>query len=66
MKETSNQTTIVQISRHLRTYSQWMKSKGTLALKDIIVISDKKYKKSIESNEIIFFKAFIKRGISCL
>jgi len=66
MKETSNQTTTVQISKHLKTYSQWMKSKGILALNDIIVISDNEYKKSIECNEIVGSEAFIKRCISCL
>lgn len=66
MKETSNQTTTNQIAKHLKTYSQWMKSKGMLSLKDIIVISDTEYKKSIVSNEMIGSEGFIKRGISCL
>ncbi len=66
MKETTNQTTTIQIYKHLKTYFQWMKSKGILALTDILVISDNEYKKSVECNESIGSKEFIKRCLSSL
>ncbi|MFD4706995.1 hypothetical protein ACFWM3_19305 [Gottfriedia sp. NPDC058432] len=66
MKETSIQTTVIQISQHIKKYFHWMKSKGILSLTDIIVMSDTEYKKSIENNEIISCEDFLGRSISCL
>ncbi|QHS23453.1 hypothetical protein GWK91_11015 [Virgibacillus sp. MSP4-1] len=66
MKENEKQTTIEQISNHLKDYFKWLRGLGVSMLKDVLIITDEEYKKSNTEKEIIGSKPFIGRCKSLL
>lgn len=64
MRETSNQTTVKQISLHLKDYYTWIQNLGASKLKEVLIMSDDAYKASNEAKEEIGSTKFLSRCIA--
>jgi hypothetical protein len=64
MKESGNQTTISQISTHLKEYYLWLKKLGASYLNNVLIMTDDEYAESVDKQELLGSKEFTTRCIS--
>jgi hypothetical protein len=61
MKETSNQTTVAQVSANIKPYYQWLHKLGATSLNRVLFISDVEYENSANANEVLLSPKFMAR-----